>query len=151
VLFSIQALTLAAKIVAGSKWGCPTSAWRLRRGSLEKSGFPVTLSLRAHPIQAAEMCRRKFHTTNIGGFMKKAIGRLMAMCFLTVSLAAFAQSGDAMKQDDTKKDDGMKHDQTKNDEMKKDKKSKKTKKAKMKKDDMKKDDNMKHDDGMKQN
>jgi len=134
---------------------------RLRRGSLEKSGFPVTLSLQAHPIQAAEMYRRKFHTKNIGGFMKKTISRLMAMCFLTVSLAAFAQSGDAMKQDDTKKDDGMKHDQMrndemkndemKNDEMKKDKKSKKTKKDKMKKDDMKKDDNMKHDDGMKQN
>src|SRR6266481_2865963 len=119
---------------------------RLRRGSLKKSGFPVTLSLQAHPIQAAEMYRRKFHTKNIGGFMKKTISRLMAMCFLTVSLAAFAQSRDAMKQDDTKKDDGMK-----NDEMKKDKKSKKTKKDKMKKDDMKKDDNMKHDDGMKQN
>jgi pentapeptide MXKDX repeat protein len=124
---------------------------RLRRGSLKKSGFPVTLSLQAHPIQAAEMYRRKFHTKNIGGFMKKTISRLMAMCFLTVSLAAFAQSGDAMKQDDTKKDDGMKHDQMKNDEMKKDKKSKKTKKDKMKKDDMNKDDNMKHDDGMKQN
>jgi len=66
--------------------------------------------LQAHRIQAAEMYRRTFHTKNTGGFMKKTIGRLLAMCFLTVSLAAFAQSGDAINKDDTKIDDGMKHD-----------------------------------------
>lgn len=42
--------------------------------------------------------------------MKKLICRLMAMCFLAVSLAAFAQSGDNMSQDNMKKDDNMKHD-----------------------------------------
>ena len=37
--------------------------------------------------------------------MKKLICKLMAMCFLTVSLAAFAQSGgDTMKQDSMKPD-----------------------------------------------
>jgi pentapeptide MXKDX repeat protein len=87
---------------------------------------------------------------SVGGLMKKTIGKLMAMCFLTMSLAAFAQSGDTMKQDTMKHDD-MKNDQMKKDEMNKDKKSKKTKKDKMKKDEMKKDDSMKKGDGMKQN
>jgi len=46
--------------------------------------------------------------------MRKTICKLMAMCFLAVSLAAFAQSGDNMKQDsmkhdDMKQDDSMKH------------------------------------------
>ena len=49
--------------------------------------------------------------------MKKTVGKLMAMCVLTVSVAAFAQSGDAMKQDD-KKQDSMKNDNMKNDNMK---------------------------------
>ncbi len=31
--------------------------------------------------------------------MKRMISRLMCMCFLGVSIAAFAQSGDNMKQD----------------------------------------------------
>jgi hypothetical protein len=39
--------------------------------------------------------------------MKKIFGRLMAMCFLAVSLVAFAQSGDTMKQDDQMKHDNM--------------------------------------------
>ncbi len=34
--------------------------------------------------------------------MKKMMRSLMAMCFLAVSLTAFAQSGDAMKQDSMK-------------------------------------------------
>ncbi len=41
--------------------------------------------------------------------MRKVICRLMAMCFLAVSLAALAQSGDTMKQD-TMKQDTMKTD-----------------------------------------
>jgi len=68
--------------------------------------------------------------------MKKMIGRLMAMCLLAVSLAAFAQSGDNMKQDSMKHDDmkqdQMNNDQMKKDEMKRNKKSKKTKKDKSK-------------------
>jgi pentapeptide MXKDX repeat protein len=95
-------------------------------------------------------CAAQILTQGVGGFMKKTIGKLMAMCFLTVSLAAFAQSGDAMKQEEMKHDE-MKQDQMKQDDAKKGKKSKKTKKDKMKKDEMKKDDGMKHDDGMKQN
>ena len=55
--------------------------------------------------------------------MKKLIGKFMAMCFLSVSIAAFAQSGDTkqdeMKQDDMKQD-RMKHDAMKKDDMKKD-------------------------------
>ena len=85
--------------------------------------------------------------------MKKLIGRLMAMCFLALSVAAFAQSGGNMQQDQ------MGHNQTKHDTMKKDdmshdtmakkKTKKKTKKSTMansmkKKDNMKKD-NMKKD------
>jgi pentapeptide MXKDX repeat protein len=59
--------------------------------------------------------------------MKKLFCRLMAMCFLTVSLAAFAQSGgDAMKQDSMKQD-SMKQDQMKKDDMAKDKKASKEK------------------------
>jgi hypothetical protein len=37
--------------------------------------------------------------------MKKMIGRLMAMCLVAVSLAAFAQSGDNMKYDSIKHDE----------------------------------------------
>jgi pentapeptide MXKDX repeat protein len=88
--------------------------------------------------------------TPSGGDMKKLIARLMAMCFLALSLAAFAQTGsDASK-------DTMKQDSTKKDTMKKDsKKSAKvqktsTKKDSMKKDSMKKDDTMKNDSAPKQ-
>ena len=42
--------------------------------------------------------------------MKKMILRLMGMCFLTVSVAALAQSGDTMKQDTMQQGDQMKHD-----------------------------------------
>jgi len=42
--------------------------------------------------------------------MRKMIYRLMGMCFLAVSLAAFAQSGDTMKQGDQMKPDNMKAD-----------------------------------------
>ena len=51
--------------------------------------------------------------------MKKMFCRLMGMCFLAVSLAAFAQSGDTMKQDTMKQDDQMKHDNMKTDNMSK--------------------------------
>jgi pentapeptide MXKDX repeat protein len=105
----------------------------------------------------AAMFRRKIPKNNLGESMRKAIGRLMAMCFLAVSLAAFAQSGDTMKHDENMKHDDMKQDTMKNDQMNKDqmkkddaktskKKMSKTKKDAMKKDDMKKDDNMKPDD-----
>ena len=40
--------------------------------------------------------------------MNEMIRRLMAMCLLAVSFAAFAQSGDTMKQDSMKQDDSMK-------------------------------------------
>jgi pentapeptide MXKDX repeat protein len=118
----------------------------------------VTLLLGKHlQFYDAGVFRHQIPTNNLGESMRKAIGRLMAMCFVAVSLAAFAQSGETMKQDDNMKHDDMKQDQMKSDQMKKDdtKSSKKTKtKAKkdmmkkddMKKDDMKKDDNMKHDD-----
>ena len=42
--------------------------------------------------------------------MRKVMCRLMGMCFLAVSLAALAQSGDAMKQDTMQQGDQMKHD-----------------------------------------
>lgn len=42
--------------------------------------------------------------------MKKMICRLMGMCFLAVSLAAVAQTGDTMKQGDQMKPDNMKAD-----------------------------------------
>jgi len=42
--------------------------------------------------------------------MSKAICRLMSICFLAASLAAVAQSGDAMKQDTMQQGDQMKHD-----------------------------------------
>ena len=45
--------------------------------------------------------------------MKKLIGKFIAMCLLSVSLAAFAQSGD-MKQDEMKHDDMSKDDTKKN-------------------------------------
>ena len=83
--------------------------------------------------------------------MRKAIGRLVAMCLLAGSMVAFAQSGSDMKQDEMKQDQ-MKHDDMKQDDMKSGakKKSKKTKKDKMKHDEMKQDgmkkDDMKHDD-----
>ncbi len=51
--------------------------------------------------------------------MKKMFCRLMGMCFLAVSLAAFAQSGDTMKQDTMKHDDQMKHDNMNTDNMSK--------------------------------
>ena len=51
--------------------------------------------------------------------MRKMICRLMGMCFLAVSLAAFAQSGDTMKQDTMKQDDQMKHDNMKQEEKRK--------------------------------
>ena len=51
--------------------------------------------------------------------MKKMFCRLMGMCFLAVSLAAFAQSGDTMNQDTMKQDDQMKHDNMKTDNMSK--------------------------------
>jgi pentapeptide MXKDX repeat protein len=51
--------------------------------------------------------------------MKRIFGRLMAMCFLAVSLAAFAQSGDTMKQDRMQQGDQMKHDNMKADNMSK--------------------------------
>ena len=41
--------------------------------------------------------------------MNKMICRLMAMCLLSVSLTAFAQSGDSMKPDQSQQDQ-MKHD-----------------------------------------
>ena len=116
--------------------------------------------LNTRPVQNGEpMCAPQPVGVNSSkdseDFMKKMIGKVMAMCLVAVSLAAFAQSGDNMKQDSMKHDDmkqdQMNNDQMKKDEMKKDRKSKKTKKDNMKKDDMKKDDNMKHDDGMKQN
>jgi pentapeptide MXKDX repeat protein len=51
--------------------------------------------------------------------MNKIIYRLMAMCLLSTSLTAFAQSGDTMKQDQSqqdqmKHDDNMKHDDKSN-------------------------------------
>jgi pentapeptide MXKDX repeat protein len=51
--------------------------------------------------------------------MRKMICRLMGMCFLAVSLAAFAQSGDTMKQDTIQQGDQMKHDNMKADNMSK--------------------------------
>jgi len=47
--------------------------------------------------------------------MRKMICRLMAMCFLSLSLAAFAQTTDTSKQD------SMKHDDMKQDQMNKEK------------------------------
>lgn len=49
--------------------------------------------------------------------MKKVMGRLMGMCFLAVSVAALAQSGDAMKQDTMQQGDQMKHDNMNADNM----------------------------------
>jgi|SRR5580704_7159058 pentapeptide MXKDX repeat protein len=79
----------------------------------------------------------------LGESMKKLIARLMVMCFLTVSLAAFAQtSSDASK-------DAMKSDTTKTASTTKGtKKSAKVKNSSMKKDSTKKD-SMKKDDSMK--
>lgn len=51
--------------------------------------------------------------------MRKMICRLMGMSFLAVSMAAFAQSGDTMKQDTMKQGDQMKHGSMKADEMSK--------------------------------
>jgi pentapeptide MXKDX repeat protein len=111
------------------------------------------LHLHAHLIAGIDTSRFQIQTTELKErFMKKLICRLMVLCFLSVSLAAFAQSGG-----DTMKQDNMKQDSMKNDDMAKDKKASKTKKTKTKKSDMKKadsmkhDDTMKHDDSMKQN
>lgn len=49
--------------------------------------------------------------------MKKMFYRLMAMCFLAVSLTAVAQSGDTTKQDTMKQGDQMKQDNMKADNM----------------------------------
>ena len=51
--------------------------------------------------------------------MRKMISRLMGMCFLAVSIAALAQSGDTMKQDTMQQGDQMKHDNMKADNMSK--------------------------------
>ena len=51
--------------------------------------------------------------------MGKMVCRLMVICFLAVSLGAFAQSGDAMNQDTMKAGDQMKHDDMKADHMSK--------------------------------
>lgn len=40
--------------------------------------------------------------------MKNTISRLIAICFLAMSLTAFAQSADNMQQDEMKHDDRMK-------------------------------------------
>jgi len=42
--------------------------------------------------------------------MRKVMCRLVGACFLAVSLAALAQSGDTMKQDTMQQGDQMKHD-----------------------------------------
>jgi pentapeptide MXKDX repeat protein len=84
--------------------------------------------------------------THLGGSMKKLIARLMAMCFLMVSLAAFAQTGSDAKSDTMKKDT------TKTASTKKSTKTAKVKNSSMKgdkKDSMKKD-TMKKDDAPKQ-
>lgn len=49
--------------------------------------------------------------------MKRVVCRLMGMCFLAVSLATFAQSGDTMKQDTMQQGDQMKHDTMKTENM----------------------------------
>ena len=51
--------------------------------------------------------------------MRKMVCKLMGMCFLAVSLAAVAQTGDTMKQDTMKQDSQMKHDNMKADDMSK--------------------------------
>ena len=51
--------------------------------------------------------------------MRKVMCRLVGMCFLAVSLAALAQSGDTMKQDTMQQGDQMKHDNMKADATKK--------------------------------
>ena len=51
--------------------------------------------------------------------MRTMICRLMGMSFLAVSMAAFAQSGDTMKQDTMKQGEQMKHGSMKADEMSK--------------------------------
>lgn len=49
--------------------------------------------------------------------MRNVMCRLLAMCFLAVSLAALGQSGDAMKQDTMQQGDQMKHDNMNADNM----------------------------------
>ncbi len=51
--------------------------------------------------------------------MTKVMCRLVGTCFLAVSLAALAQSGDTMKQDSMQQGDQMKHDNMKADTTKK--------------------------------
>ena len=74
--------------------------------------------------------------------MKKNLCNLLAIVCLSLPFSAFAQSGDAMKQDngkqDTMKQDQMQNDQMKHDNMSKDKKSAKNNKKMMKKNDQKK-------------
>jgi pentapeptide MXKDX repeat protein len=118
----------------------------------------VTSLVTVHLMGAATVCAATSISQIRGGSMKRLLGKLMAMGFLAISLAAFGQS-DSGSQDQMKKDDAMKQDTMKKDdmakdgmkdEMKKDKKAKKSKKDKMKKDGMKKDemkqDDMKQDD-----
>jgi pentapeptide MXKDX repeat protein len=97
--------------------------------------FPHLISA-CHARFAGDMNRHSIS----GETMKKILGTLGLTCALATSMAAFAQSGDQMKQD------APKQDSMKNDQMKKEKKAKKA----AKKDQMKKDDTMKHDD-MKKN
>jgi pentapeptide MXKDX repeat protein len=120
----------------------------------DPSPAAVTFRLEAHLIAGIELCRAQLLNRNQENSMKKFMCKLMAMCFLTVSLTAFGQSGDTMKQD-SMKPDTTKQDQMKKDDMAKDKKASKTKTKtktdKTKSSDMKKDDTMKHGDTMKQN
>ena len=51
--------------------------------------------------------------------MRKVMCKFVGMCFLAVSLAALAQSGDTMKQDTAQQGDQMKHDNMKADNMSK--------------------------------
>jgi pentapeptide MXKDX repeat protein len=112
----------------------------------------VTSMVTVHLMGAATVCAATSISHKKGGSMKKLLGKLMAMGFLAISLAAFGQS-DSGNQDQMKKDDAMKQDTMKKDDMskdgmkddmKKDKKAKKSKKDKMKKDDMKKDEMQKN-------
>ena len=95
---------------------------------------------------ATEVSRKQIQLEGEDEFHEKDSLQVNGHVCPAASVAAFAQSGDNMKQDEMKQDN-MKQDQMKKDDMKKDKKSKKTKKD-HKKDEMKKDDTMKKDDGM---
>ena len=103
----------------------------------------VTSLVTVHLMGAATVCAATSISQIKGEPMKRLLGKLMAMGFLAISLAAFG-SQDQMKKDDAMKQDTMKKDDMSKDgmkdDMKKDKKAKKSKKDKMKKDDMKQDD-----------